>query len=166
MMALSTLGWGAEKIGRKLGCRRNTVREYLRSGSWKGMDVSGRSGGLAPHAKWLTERMIRHRGNADVVRQLRAEAPATVRFETAPGQQLQIDFGSMRVLIDDEEQRIHLWVATLGLSARLQGLEGAMRHFGGVPCIDAAVNAVGRSHREARHNRTLASKSWPRSIEA
>ncbi|SHI07990.1 hypothetical protein SAMN05443248_8005 [Bradyrhizobium erythrophlei] len=67
---------------------------------------------------WLRERFIRHRGNADVVRQdlmaeegvavsprtlqravqpyrqaLRAEALATTRFETLPGWQLQIDFG-------------------------------------------------------------------------
>jgi transposase len=65
----------------------------------------------------LRERFVRHRGNADVVRQdllaekgvmvtrrtlqravqpyrdTDAEALATTRFETPPGRQLQIDFG-------------------------------------------------------------------------
>jgi transposase len=127
---------------------------------------------LEPHREWLAERLRRHRGNADVVRQdlarelgvevtlrtvqraveplcreLRAEAMATVRYETAPGQQLQIDFGSTAVSVGGETVRVHLFVATLGYSRRcyvgvflherqsawLQGLEGAFRHFGGVP---------------------------------
>ena len=172
MLALSALGWGAKRISRELGCSRNTVREYLRRGGWRPMDVSSRAGALEAHREWLAERLRRHRGNADVVRQdlarelgierslrtvqraveplrreLRAEAVATVRYETAPGQQLQIDFGSTSVSVGDEAVRAHLFVATLGYSRRcyvavflherqsawLQGLEGAFRHFGGVP---------------------------------
>lgn len=172
MLALQALGWGAKRISRELGCSRNTVRQYLRQGGWRPMDVAARAGVLEPHRQWLAERLRQHRGNADVVRQdlarelgirvslrtvqraveplrreLRAEAVATVRYETAPGQQLQIDFGSTAVLIGEEMQRIHLFVATLGYSRRcyvavflherqsawLQGLEGAFRHFGGVP---------------------------------
>lgn len=172
MLALQALGWGSKRISRELGCSRNTVREYLRQGGWRPMDVAERSGVLEPHRQWLAERLRQHRGNADVVRQdlarelgirvslrtvqraveplrreLRVEAVATVRYETAPGQQLQIDFGSTAVLIGEEMQRIHLFMATLGYSRRcyvavflherqsawLQGLEGAFRHFGGVP---------------------------------
>jgi transposase len=172
MLALQALGWGAKRISRELGCSRNTVRQYLRQGGWRPMDVAGRAGVLDAHRQWLAERLRQHRGNADVVRQdlarelgirvslrtvqraveplrreLRAEAVATVRYETAPGQQLQIDFGSTAVLIGEQMQRIHLFVATLGYSRRcyvavflherqsawLQGLEGALRHFGGVP---------------------------------
>lgn len=172
MLALSALGWGSKRISRELGCSRNTVREYLRQGGWRAMDVAARAGALKPHREWLAERLRRHRGNADVVRQdlarelglqvslrtvqraveplrreLRAEAVATVRYETPPGQQLQIDFGSTSVAVGGEMQRIHLFVATLGYSRRcyvavflherqsawLQGLEGAFRHFGGVP---------------------------------
>jgi transposase len=172
MLALSALGWGAKRISRELGCSRNTVREYLRQGGWRPMDVGARAGALEPHREWLAERLRRHRGNADVVRQdlarelgvkvslrtvqraveplrreLRAEAVATVRYETAPGRQLQIDFGSTAVPLGDEVRRVHLFVATLGYSRRcyvalflherqsawLQGLEGAFRHFGGVP---------------------------------
>lgn len=172
MVALQALGWGAKRISRELGCSRNTVRQYLRQGGWRPMDVAARAGVLDGHREWLAERLRRHHGNADVVRQdlarelgirvslrtvqraveplrreLRAEAVATVRYETAPGQQLQIDFGSTAVLIGEEMQRIHLFVATLGYSRRcyvavflherqsawLQGLEEALRHFGGVP---------------------------------
>jgi transposase len=136
------------------------------------MDVRARGSVLEPHRQWIAERLKQHRGNADVVRQdlarelgvrvslwtvqravehlrraLRAEGLATVRYETAPGQQLQIDFGSTVAVVDDQPLRIHLFVATLGYSRRcfvtaflherqsawLQGLEGALRHFGGVP---------------------------------
>jgi len=172
MLALKALGWGSKRISQEMGCSRNTVREYLRQGEWKPMDVSARASVLEPHREWLAERLRRHHGNADVVRQdlerelgvvvtlrtvqraleplrrgLRAEALATVRYETAPGQQLQIDFGSTAVIVGDETLRVHLFVATLGYSRRcfvgmflherqsawLQGLEGAFRHFGGVP---------------------------------
>lgn len=172
MLALSALGWGAKRISRELGCSRNTVREYLRQGGWRPMEVSNRASVLEPHKEWLAERLKRHKGNADVVRQdlarelglqvslrtvqravqalrreLHVEAAATVRYETGPGHQMQIDFGSTAVLIGDEMVRVHLFVATLGYSRRgyvavflherqsawLQGLEGAFRHFGGVP---------------------------------
>jgi hypothetical protein len=77
---------------------------------------------------------------------LRAEARATIRFETPPGKQLQIDFGERRATICDENVKVYLFVATLGYSRRLYvrafrnarqeswfaGLEGAFRHFGGV----------------------------------
>lgn len=88
---------------------------------------------------WLRERFFRHGGNADVVRQelesehgiviglrsvelrvegcrreLRVQKHATVRFETAPGHQMQIDFGDTRAWIGGERVRVHLFVATLG----------------------------------------------------
>ena len=80
-------------------------------------------------------------------RELAAEARATLRFETPPGRQLQIDFGETRVPIGGERVRVYLFVATLGYSRRpyvqafrherqsawLDGIEAAFRHFGGVP---------------------------------
>ena len=51
-------------------------------------------------------------------RLLAAEAKATVRFETPPGHQLQIDFGTSRVPVGGEAVRVHLFVATLGYSRR------------------------------------------------
>lgn len=170
MLKLASLGWGAKRISRELGCSRNTVRSYLRQGGWQPYQSPQRPGRLTAHRDWLAERFRRHRGNCDVVRQelqrehgiavslrtveravahlrreVLAHTAATVRFETPPGHQLQIDFGTVRVPIADEQVKVHLFVATLGYSRRtyvamflherqsawLQGLEGAFRHFGG-----------------------------------
>ena len=171
MLRLKALGWGAKRIAAELGCSRNTVKRYLRHGRWIGYQAPNRRGALDDHADWLAERFRQHRGNADVLRQelakefgikvslrtversvqpfrreLAAEAAATVRFETVPGRQLQIDFGSAVVSIGDEVERVFLFVATLGYSRRnfvlalhherqsawFDGLEAAFRHFGGI----------------------------------
>lgn len=172
MLKLASLGWGSKRIAAELGCSRNTVRKYLRQGGWEPYQAPAKGSRLSGLEEWLAERFRRHRGNCDVVRQdllrergvqvslrtveravahlrreILAESVATIRFESAPGDQLQIDFGSVRVLVDGEETRIYLFVATLGYSRRqyvtafqherqsawLQGLEGAFRYFGGVP---------------------------------
>ncbi len=80
-------------------------------------------------------------------RELRARRQATMRFETPPGHQLQIDFGDTKVWTGEERIKIHLFVATLGSSRRMhirasirerqtdwfEGMEGAFLRFGGVP---------------------------------
>lgn len=172
MVRLRDLGWGTRRIAAELCCHRETVQRYLAAGGWAPYHAPRRPGMLAGHEAWLTERFRRHRGNADVVRQelaaelgivaslrtveravafqrreLEAEALATVRFETPPGRQLQIDFGERGVRIGEETVRVHLFVATLGYSRRVyvrafrherqlawfDGIEGAFRHFGGLP---------------------------------
>jgi transposase len=50
--------------------------------------------------------------------ELEAEARATVRFETAPGKQMQIDFGARLVEIGGNRVRTYLFAATLGYSRR------------------------------------------------
>ena len=50
--------------------------------------------------------------------ELAAEMRATLRFQTPPGRQLQIDFGETRVPIGGERARVYLIVATLGYSRR------------------------------------------------
>lgn len=79
--------------------------------------------------------------------ELKAQKGATVRFETAPGNQMQIDFGDTKVWISGERVRVHLCVGTLGYSRRMhirasprqrqtdwfEGMEGAFLRFGGVP---------------------------------
>lgn len=172
MLRLRDLGWGTRRIAAELGCNRETVQRYLATGGWAPYRTPERPGVLAGHGAWLAERLRCHRGNADVVRQelaaelgivvslrtveravadlrreLAAEALATVRFETPPGRQLQIDFGERWVAIGGEQVRVYLFVATLGYSRRVyarafrherqsawfEGLEGAFRHFGGLP---------------------------------
>jgi hypothetical protein len=100
-------------------------------------------------------------------RDLAAEARATIRFETPPGRQLQIDFGERRVAIGDESLKVYLFVATLGYSRRLYvrafrnerqeswfaGVEGAFRHFGGITeevLLDNDRGLVARHDRATR----------------
>jgi hypothetical protein len=77
----------------------------------------------------------------------RDECEATVRFETTPGRQLQIDFGERLVEIAGRKVKVFLFVATLGYSRRLHvrafhherqeswfdGMESSFLAFGGVP---------------------------------
>jgi transposase len=172
MLRLHGLGWGAKRLAKEFGCARNTVRRYLREGGPVAFRKPVRRTAFDGLDDWLRERFFRHGGNADVVRQelasehgiviglrsvelrvqswrreLKAQMRATVRFETAPGHQMQIDFGDTRVWIGDEQVRVHLFVATLGYSRRLhlraslrerqadwfEGMEGAFLRFGGVP---------------------------------
>jgi transposase len=172
MLRLRVAGLGIKHIARKMGCSKNTVRRYLRSGGWVAYKVPRRERALGGLEPWLCERLQRHRGNADVVRQdlerehgatvslrtveravapfrreLRAAEVATIRFETAPGEQLQIDFGETGVAIGGERVKVHLFVATLGYSRRpyvavfgherqaawWEGIEGAFHYFGGRP---------------------------------
>jgi transposase len=171
MLRLKSLGWGIRRIASELGCSHMTVRRYIAEGGWVAYRGRGRPRTLCGHEEWLADRFRRHAGNADVVRQeleqekgirlslrtierevaplrraLEAEARATIRFETPPGKQLQIDFGERRVVIGGEITKVFLFVATLGYSRRLHvraftnerqeswfaGVESAFRHFGGI----------------------------------
>lgn len=172
MLRLKELGWGSKRIARELGVNRRTVRRYLETGGWQPYKKPNRKKLLDGLENWLRERLRRHHGNGDVVRQellsekgivasrrtvqralepyrqeLRAEALATVRFETAPGKQLQIDFGERLVEIGGRKVKVFLFVATLGYSRRthvrafrherqeawFNGLESTFLTFDGVP---------------------------------
>jgi transposase len=171
MLRLKELGWGTRRIARELGVSRNTVKNYIEAGGWISYQQPARKKRLDGEEAWLKERFSRHRGNADVIRQelagekeivvslrtieravqpyrqeLAAELRATVRFETAPGKQLQIDFGERLVEIGGAKVKAFLFVATLGYSRRLHvrafrnerqeswfaGLESAFAKFCGV----------------------------------
>jgi len=123
MVRLKACGWGLKRIARELGCSHHTVKHYVKAGGVLPFKAPQRLKVLDGHEDWLRLRLIRHRGNADVVRQdlaaekaitvslrtlqravqpyrqaLKAEALATVRFETPPGRQLQIDCGERLVV--------------------------------------------------------------------
>ncbi len=87
---------------------------------------------------------------------LAAQRPiATVRFETPPGQQAQVDFGQRRVWIGGDSVVTHFYVYKLRYSRRvyvkafpherleavLAGHEHAFQHFGGVPAQVVVDNA-------------------------
>jgi transposase len=87
------------------------------------------------------------RAVAERRRELAASAVATVRYETVPGKQMQIDFGQKLVRIGGERVKVYLLVAVLCHSRRIfvkaflserqddwrEGIAAAFRHFGGVP---------------------------------
>ena len=172
ILRLHELGWGKKRIAREMGISKGTVARYLRQGGYKPYRQPARRGALTDLKDWLRERFLRHRGNAEVVRQelvaehkievslrtveravepfrkeLETAARATLRFETPPGKQMQIDFGSTTIEINSEKVRVHLFVATLGYSRRiyvapfrnegqsswLTGMDQAFRHFDGIP---------------------------------
>lgn len=172
MLRLHAAGWGAKRIAAELGCSRNTVRRYVKNGGWRPYGDGSRGKALDQHADWVSDAFAQHEGNAEVVRQelvrergvsvslrtveravkeerrrRRAETVATVRFETAPGRQLQADFGERFAMIGGVRTKIHLCVLTLGYSRRLfvqvfrderqanwlSCIEASFHHFGGVP---------------------------------
>lgn len=171
ILALHQAGWPVKAIVRELGFSRNTVRRYIAAGGWVEYKNPERPGVLDGLGGWLEEQFHRHRGNAEVVRQellsqkgievslrtveravvawrqdLAIRGLATVRYETKPGDQAQIDFGEKEVAIAGELTRVHLFVFVLGYSRRiyveafpdqklaswLSGTENAFRRFGGV----------------------------------
>jgi transposase len=168
---LYELGWGARRIARNLGMSRNTVKKHLKIDGYPEYKKPTRPKALEPYREWVEAEYKKHRGNAEVVRQelqsqkgitvslrtversveaqkrlFEAEAKATLRFETEPGEQAQVDFGTRKVLVGSEELQIHLFVMTLGFSRRLYveafpdetrsswqaGIERGFLHFGGV----------------------------------
>jgi transposase len=168
---LSGQGLGSKRIARQLGVSRNAVRRYL-AGATVGFqerpaarrldsatlrDVHDLFGTVAEGNAVVIQQELASRGIHVELRTLqravvtqrqeeRAEALATVRFETLPGQQMQIDFGEKIVRIGGQPVKVYLMTAVLGYSRRLycraflaqrqddwlEGLDGAFRHFGGL----------------------------------
>ncbi len=168
---LRARGWCLKAIARELGIARNTVRRWVRRGQDAARPVTGRPRVLEAHEAWVREQYLAGVRNGDVLRQELAERGvqvslrtverciepvrqesadqdrATVRFETEPGRQMQVDFGEKWLDVGGRRGKAFVFVATLGYSRRsyervypgmrqrhwLDGLEGALRHFGGVP---------------------------------
>ena len=158
------------EIARRLELDRKTVRRCLREPDWEPYRRPPRPDTLlAPHAAYLTERAprvgysaqilfqeLRQRGYAGsydtvklFVRPLRMAGlgaeRALVRFETPPGQQSQIDWGTATVPFRAQPRVLHVFVLTLGFSRRsfyrgcpnetlpqfLDAHEQAFAYFGG-----------------------------------
>ncbi len=170
--ALAKRGWGSRRIAKELGIARETARRYVQGPAVaaglqarpKGRRLDD-EGMARAAALWAKEA----EGNAVVVRRLlamegialslrttqrvtssaRAEKlkkdKATVRFETPPGAQMQIDFGQKLVVLGGEKRKVFFFVAVLGFSRRIfvmaslserqedwqEGITKAFTHFGG-----------------------------------
>lgn len=164
-------GWGARRIARELELDRKTVRRWFegpvnrrqRRPRARRLDDEGAAvarelfAGVAQGNAVVVRDELRQRGYAvglrtvqrvvaDARREQLAADVATVRFETAPGEQMQVDFGQKRVVIGGVDVVVHLMAAVLGFSRRIfvkaflseraedwrDGIATAFRHFGGV----------------------------------
>ena len=165
-------------VARAYGLDRKTVRTWAARGAYVPRTVRAGVSCLDPYKDWLAcrapevgynasvlYRELRERGftgSVIIVRRavvpLRATATppaATVRYETAPGAQAQVDFGQTRVWIADAHEVVQIFVMTLGFSRRcfavafrrqrirdwLSGHEQAFHHFGGVTDTVVVDNA-------------------------
>ena len=134
----------AEARARRLDAEQRAGRRALFDGEAAGNAVVVRQllaeRGIEVELRTLQRALAPHR------QARRAAEVATVRFETAPGHQMQIDFGEKRVVIAGQRVRVLLvrrrarLFAPLFVRAFLQpahddwreGLAAAFRHFGGV----------------------------------
>ncbi len=165
-------------ISRQLGVSRNTVRRALRDEYTTRAKRSAAGAFLRNHDQEVRDlyiscecrcpplrRSLQDQFDIDVplrmlqrhCRGMRKEYKRKVlledvvaRFETSPGQHLQIDFGEKDVLVDGKKVRLHFFTCKMGYSRRiyakayyqetqaawLDGLESAFVYFGGLPrCI-------------------------------
>ena len=165
-------GESISAIARRMELDRKTVRRCLRDKKWQPYRRRAKAETLlAPHGQWLRRRAPEVRYSARILYQeLRAErgyrgsyetvkrfvAPLRElaesdsvtqrRFETAPGQQSQVDWGQVRAPFRHGPARLRLFVLTLGYSRRgfywaypderlnqfLEAHERAFAHFGGL----------------------------------
>ncbi len=141
---LSGQGLGSKRIARQLGVSRNCVRRYL-AGATVGFqerpaarrldgatlrEVHDLFGTIAEGNTVVIQQELARRGLhvelrtlqravASLRQQQRAQALATVRFETPPGRQIQIDFGEKVVRIAGQPVKVYLMTVVLGYSRRL-----------------------------------------------
>ena len=179
-------GRSIREMARELGISRNSVRKYLRSlGVPKEEPRRRRPSKLDPYTGHIDTRLSEGLDNCVVLlRELRAlgysggytilkdyvqprrrrrQPQATVRFETGPGEQAQVDWGSLAYIAEDGRKR-QVWAFVMVLSwSRAIYVEfvrradvatfmrchvNAFEYFGGVPrrCLydNAKVVVLGR----------------------
>ena len=131
-----------KSIARSLGVDVRTVRRILHQKAPQAYKRDqGKATIVSPFQEYIHRRLaavgycaqsvfeelqgIGYRGGYDAVRRfvqpLRKEAmtEATVRFETPPGRQGQVDWGQCWTLLAGRRTRVHLFVMTLGYSRRM-----------------------------------------------
>lgn len=165
---LYSTGTPKRAIARLLGVDIKTVRRHLKKDEFSPYHRTGHSRRalLESEQAWLKNRMSEvhynatilfrelqsqgYQGSYDTVKKfifpLREKASkACVRFETMPGEQSQVDWGSARVWLGETEVELHFFSLVLGYSRRffakaylnekfvslVNGHEEAFRWFGG-----------------------------------
>lgn len=162
-------GMSIRQIAQELGRDRKTIRKWLNEGVPDGYHRKKKGPGkLDPFKEYIRERMnegcmnavvlleeireMGYQGGPTILRDFmhplrpQVQALATVRFETQPGKQAQVDWGEVTVDWNGKKKKLHLFVMTLGFSRmfyvelmeneKLETLIGchlrAMQYFGGV----------------------------------
>jgi transposase len=138
---LITSGWKIARIARETGLDRKTIRKIAQSEEYQGYKIrKKREHILTPWQEFIIQRSPQVDFNAtklhrelvekgfsgsytlvkEAVRplrqQFRAAELAYMRFETPPGKQAQVDWGTRTVPIGGEMIRIHIFVMVLGYS--------------------------------------------------
>jgi transposase len=137
-------GQGKRMMARELGMNRKTIKRILaQARPVPYRRRVARPSGVTPYLEHIQRRAAEVDYNAYrifqelqaqgypggyemvklAVRPLRVErdrlAEATMRFETAPGRQAQVDWGTTWAHVGDAHVRVHLFVMVLGYSRRL-----------------------------------------------
>ncbi len=186
-------GTSVSAIARQLQLDRKTVRHWLSQSTWTPYQRHATAETiLSPHRDWLMQRAPQVRYSARIlyqelrklgytgsydtvklaVRPLRAEASIASltqqRFETAPGQQAQVDWGQANVHFAAGLKKVHIFVMTLGYSRRayaeayenermqslLSAHERAFAHFGGC-CAELLYDRMRTVVQESREGRPV-----------
>ena len=179
-------GCSTREIAQRLGIARNTVRKYLNTPeAILPKPRKRRASKLDPYAEYIDRRLSEGLENCVVLqreleslgyqggysllkkhvspRRRPCPVPATVRFETEPGEQAQVDWGSFAYL-DEQGRRRRVWAFVMVLSwsraiyvefvrradtaSFIQCHANAFEYFGGVPrrCLydNAKVVTLGK----------------------
>ncbi len=170
MKAQKDRGVYTKDIAAALGVHRRTVRRAIQRGGPPSRKRPGARGSKLDSYKPLIDQLLGedvwnamvifreiqgqgYNGGISILRDyIRPKRPlrksrATVRFETDPGVQMQIDWGEIVILVGGEQKKVHFFVSTLGYSRRFhfwctdredaehtyEGIIRAFEHFGGIP---------------------------------
>lgn len=180
---LKAQGWSDRRIAKELGLNRRTVKRYNDSKcTISQTGKRGRKSQCAGHqseiTQWYESGLSIERIHSDLVRERDfkgsyhsvyrfvqsldiSESKRIYRMECEPGQEAQIDYGTLYLRIGEDGQlkKIHILLVTLSHSRKsyveavltqhsesfLRSLENAFRYFGGVPqrlCPDNLAAAV------------------------
>jgi transposase len=142
--SLAKMGYKIRKIARELEIDRNTVRKILRQEKYHSYQRNKKKSSIIePFNEFIKDRSPQIDFNAArlyeelkikgftgsyilvkiAVRPLRETAiqseKATSRYETPPGKQAQMDWGTTWAMINGQRRRIHIFVLVLGYSRSL-----------------------------------------------
>lgn len=172
--SLYRAGIPIKRIVQQTGIARNTVRRYIKED-----EPCKDHTFLESQKEKVRELFIKCEGNCVVLQRLLIEEfsqnitlrklqrfcvpfrqefkpiKTYTRYETAPGQQMQIDFAEKTLILGNEAIRVHFFVAVLSYSRRifakayptenqsvwLDGIESAFRFFDGIPMILLSDNS-------------------------